>query len=182
MDCTSCIKKECRNNNDCQRHDLVKEDILQEYHKKDVQQIIRNAGLLVDNGRAGMLSRLAEIIDFIKNMGYRKVGLAYCYGMEKEAQSVAAHLKEKDINLINVACTIGSFKQNELNKNSELSGVSCNPIGQASQLNNEGVDFVLLMGLCLGHDILFHRYLKADFTTLVVKDRVHQHAPLKALG
>jgi len=38
-----------------------------------------------------------------------------------------------------------------------------------------------MIGLCMGHDILFQREVKADCTTLVVKDRVHNHAPLKVL-
>jgi len=49
-------------------------------------------------------------------------------------------------------------------------------------LNSENVDLVVMIGLCLGHDILFQREVKADCTTLVVKDRVHNHAPLMELS
>jgi uncharacterized metal-binding protein len=69
-----------------------------------------------------------------------------------------------------------------VNPESTYCSVSCNPIGQARQLNREGVDLVLVIGLCLGHDILFQREIKVDCTTLVVKDRVYNHAPLNVLS
>ena len=59
--------------------------------------------------------------------------------------------------------------------------VSCNPIGQATVLNSAGVSLTLLMGLCLGHDILLQKHLNMDFTTFIVKDRVNGHNPLQAL-
>ena len=49
------------------------------------------------------------------------------------------------------------------------------------QLNAEKVDLVLIMGICLGHDILLQRNLQADSTTLLVKDRVFRHNPLLGL-
>lgn len=39
----------------------------------------------------------------------------------------------------------------------------------------------LMMGLCLGHDILFLRYAEAETTPLVVKDRALGHNPAAAL-
>ena len=44
------------------------------------------------------------------------------------------------------------------------------------------VQLTLVMGLCLGHDILFQKHIKSDCTTLVVKDRVYQHNPLEHLS
>ena len=56
----------------------------------------------------------------------------------------------------------------------------CSPISQAMVLNDEGVDFNILMGLCVGHDSLFFRYSEALTTVLVVKDRVLGHNPAAA--
>lgn len=39
----------------------------------------------------------------------------------------------------------------------------------------------IVMGLCVGHDILFHKYIQGPTTTLVVKDRVLAHNPAAAL-
>lgn len=40
----------------------------------------------------------------------------------------------------------------------------------------------LLMGLCLGHDILIRKNLRMDFATFVVKDRVLGNNPISALS
>ena len=74
-----------------------------------------------------------------------------------------------------------SHSRGRRNRESDLPGLSCNPLGQAAQINAAAPDLTVTMGLCLGHDILFHRHLEGDVTTLVVKDRVHGHAPRKGL-
>ena len=51
----------------------------------------------------------------------------------------------------------------------------------ANILNSSGVQFTILMGLCLGHDILLQKNLNMDFTTFIVKDRVTKHNPLLGL-
>ena len=57
----------------------------------------------------------------------------------------------------------------------------CNPLGQATVLNNEGTELNIILGLCIGHDILFNQYSAAPVTTLAVKDRVLTHNPLGAV-
>lgn len=59
--------------------------------------------------------------------------------------------------------------------------VMCNPIGQALLLNEQKTDFNVILGLCVGHDTLVMKYLKAPMTVLGVKDRVTGHNPLAAL-
>lgn len=57
----------------------------------------------------------------------------------------------------------------------------CNPIGQASLLNEQKTEFNVAIGLCVGHDSLFYRYSDAPVTTLVAKDRVLAHNPCGAI-
>lgn len=180
MDCTSCpFDKQCRKTETCKATLFDREEVIQKYTEEAV--IIQAAAGLVDHGRAGTLSRLHETIEFAKQMNYKRIGLAYCYGMEKEVQQIAEIIRNNDFNVRAVSCTVGGIPQNSVNPESSYCTVSCNPIGQATQLNRENIDLVVVIGLCLGHDILFQREIKADFTTLVVKDRVHKHAPLKEL-
>jgi uncharacterized metal-binding protein len=181
MDCTNCSAKSCRESESCGNEKFERKAIVSDYHKSGNQKILQAAASLVDNGKARSLSRLQEIIVFIKTMDYKKVGMAYCYGMEKDAKLVKKMFKAAEIRLHTVSCTVGAVNQNAINVNSCTEKVSCNPLGQAEQLNGEEVDFVIIMGICLGHDILLQRNLKADFTTFVVKDRVFLHAPIKAL-
>jgi hypothetical protein len=57
----------------------------------------------------------------------------------------------------------------------------CNPIAQASTLNRAGTDMNVIMGLCVGHDMLFVKHADAPTTTLVAKERVTGHNPVAAL-
>ena len=178
MNCLLCQGKSCRTTVSCGAEKFSKESVLDKYHQKDESSIVQAAALLVDGGRAGELSRINELIEFVKAMTYKKVGLAYCYGMEKEAGMVRDMLLEQNIPCVGVSCTAGAMSQREVNSLSELSGVSCNPISQAQQMMKDNVDLSVAIGLCMGHDILFQKEFKGDQTTLVVKDRVYNHNPL----
>jgi uncharacterized metal-binding protein len=181
MDCIQCLPKHCRTTSSCGAERFDRDALVAAYTELNNRQIVESAASLVDDGRAGSLSRLQEIIAFVKSMDYKKVGLAYCYGMEKEAKALKDVFRTEGLRLRSVSCTVGGMHQNEVNGSSCNLNVSCNPLGQADQMNAEGVDFVILMGICLGHDILLQRNLRADFTTFVVKDRVFQHDPIAAL-
>ncbi len=181
MDCIVCKQKKCKTANSCGAEKYDYEELISEYSKPTNQKIVQSAAELVDNGKAGTLSRLQEISEFISSMKYNKIGLAYCYGMEKEAKLIKEYFDDKDIKLSNVTCSIGGVSQSKINESCSIYNVSCNPIGQALQLNSEGVDLTLIMGICLGHDILLQRNLKSDFTTITVKDRVFKNNPLQAV-
>jgi uncharacterized metal-binding protein len=182
MDCTNCQPKTCGQSESCGIEKFESKAVISEYQEPENRRILRAATLLVDNGMAGTQSRLQEIIAFIKSMNYKKVGLAYCYGMEKDAKRLQNIFKSEGIRLRTVSCTVGGINQNQINPNSCIEKVSCNPIGQAKELNEEKVDFTIVMGICLGHDILLQRNLKSDFTTFVVKDRVFSNDPIKAIS
>jgi len=158
---------------------VQKEQLVAEYMEDENAIVVQEAAKLVDNGRAGTLSRFQEIIEFAKGMNYKNIGFAYCYGMEVLAAQISDALRSEGLKVSAVSCTVGGVSQNEINSESCIHNVSCNPIGQAAQLNNDNVDLVLSMGLCLGHDILFNKYIDAPHSVLAVKDRVHEHSPLK---
>lgn len=181
MDCTSCPSRICRQNIDCNKHDLNPNNIQEQYLDPKNQPLVQAAAQLVDHGRAGTLGRIDELIEFSRIMNYQKVGLAYCYAMEKEAISLKERFQKSGVKLIPISCTVTSLQQDEINRESEIRNVSCNPLAQAEQLNQEKVDLTVTLGLCLGHDILFNRTIQSDVTTLAVKDRVHNHQPLAAL-
>ena len=182
MNCLGCTKKECRTEVvSCGREKGLKDEGLRRYHGPYEQKIVQAAAELVDHGRAGTLSRLEEIAEFASRVGYSDLGIAYCYAMEDDAGKVRNFLKERGFSVTAVSCTVGAYRQSEINETSGIDNVSCNPILQAEQFNRKNVDLVITMGLCLGHDILFSRYLRTDSTNLVVKDRTNGHNPLAAI-
>jgi uncharacterized metal-binding protein len=183
MNCTNCTDKVCRKyQNSCSQESFDSVEIINQYREAENSKIIVSAAQLVDNHRAGKLSRIDEIIEFATSMNYKKIGLAYCYGMELYAGAIQAMFTEKGFLVSSVSCSVGGLEQSETNAASCIHNVSCNPLGQAHQLNSENVDLTLIIGICMGHDILLQRNLKMDFTTFVVKDRVHHHNPLLAIN
>lgn len=179
MNCTTCQDKICRKEQtSCEREVFNKDEVLARYQENTTGAVVKSAAELVDFGRAGTLSRVEEIMEYAGSMKYRKIGLAYCYGMEQHIKVLENMLVENGFSVAAISCSVGGLKQSEVNSSSCIHKVSCNPLGQAEQLNAENVDLTLVVGICVGHDILLNKNLKMDFTTLVVKDRKFNHAPL----
>lgn len=179
MDCTHCKTKICRKGERCEVVNFDTDDVLAKYQAE--QRLVEAAAQLVDNGRAGTLSRLQEIAEFAQLAEMKTIGLAYCYGMEPDARLVVDYLRNYGLKVEAASCTVGGIAQNKVNKSRNNCNVSCNPIGQAQQLNSRKPDLTITMGLCMGHDILFNREIESDVTTLVVKDRIHNHQPSQAI-
>lgn len=183
MKCHVCpFEHQCRTDlTVCPSTKLEQQELVDFYKQEGNQQVVQAAAELVDSGRAGTLSRMQEIIEYSHSMGYKRVGVAYCHGMEEDAAKVADLLRASGLRNSTVSCTTGALAQHEVNERSELAGVACNPAGQGAQLKAENVDMVVTLGLCLGHDMLLQRQLDVPVTTLVVKDRTNGHHPLQAV-
>ena len=132
-------------------------------------------------------TRVEDTIAFAKLMGFRKVGMATCIGLLEETDRLAAILSAQGFEPISVCCKAGSIDKRALGleeKDKVRPGTfepACNPIAQAEICNRAGTDMNIIVGLCIGHDMLFAKYSKAPVTTLVVKDRVTGHNPAAVL-
>ncbi len=179
MDCLACSSKLCKKEaKDCNNSRDV---VLLKYKEEVNNDIYNKSDKLVAGGRAGNLSRLEEIAEFSVSRSYKNIAIAYCYCMENLAGDVKEFLTGYGLTTSSYRCTINGIKENQIS-NELADSVNCNPIGQAEAINNSDADFVIEMGLCLGHDVLFHQHLKKPFTVFIVKDRVHNHNPAKALS
>ncbi|NIM46120.1 MAG: DUF1847 domain-containing protein [Nitrososphaeria archaeon] len=131
--------------------------------------------------RGARLTRVEELIEYAKAMGYKKIGLGFCAGLFEEARIMADILDKEGFDVVSISCMAGSARRREdlgLELPEYMGAMECNPLMQAEVLNREGTEFNVMFGLCLGHDILFIKNSKADVTPLVVKDRVLCHNPL----
>ena len=132
-------------------------------------------------------TRVEDTIAFAKLMGYKRIGLATCIGMLDEAERLSAILRAQELEPLSVCCKAGSIDKLKLGlaENEKVRPgtfePACNPIAQAEILNREGTDMNIILGLCVGHDMLFNKHSKAPVTTLVVKDRVTGHNPVAVL-
>ncbi|SHH35175.1 Protein of unknown function [Clostridium grantii DSM 8605] len=92
MDCTKCSLKGCRKLSPC--FDRSNE-YLENYSSEENQLYTKSASSLIDNGRAGTLTRIDEIIEYTKIHEYTHMGVAYCYGLEKEAVLLREYIQEQ---------------------------------------------------------------------------------------
>ncbi len=131
--------------------------------------------------------RLKETMEFCKRMQYKKIGIAFCLGLQKEAHIVAGLLRREGLTVVSVICKTGGYPKEaagipaECKIHPEEFETMCNPIAQAAFLNEQQTNFNIALGLCVGHDSLFYKYSKAPVTTLVAKDRVLAHNPCGAI-
>lgn len=162
-------------------HDVL-EQTKTEYSTPDAIDIYKAAGTVVTNGY-GKWTRIQEAIEFAKELKLTKIGLASCVALIRELRMVGELFTGAGFEVISTACQVGKV-QPEARGVPELKdsrGATCNPIAQAEILNSEGTELNYILGLCLGHDILFTRYSKAPVSTLIVKDRVTGQNPVAAL-
>ena len=158
-----------------------------ELYKEEENHLIALTAGKVEAEGYGKLCRMEEIVLFCKRAGYKKIGLVFCMGLHKEAETVNKILMHHGFDVVSVICKNGAMPKSSVGMTDAdtLSGcaqeVMCNPIGQALLMNEEKTDFNVLLGLCVGHDTLAIKYLEAPCTVLAVKDRVTGHNPLAAI-
>ncbi len=132
-------------------------------------------------------TRVEEICQFAKKMGFRKIGIATCISFVDLANTLSGILESHGFEVASVACKHGGVAK----ENIDLDDIEkirpgghesmCNPVSQANLLNRAGCEFNVVLGLCVGHDSLFFKYSEGLVTTLVAKDRVLAHNPVGAL-
>lgn len=148
-----------------------------------------NSSIMINAARVeyeyyGKMTRVEETVAFAKKMGYTKIGIATCVGLLNESRILANILRGEGFEVFGIACKAGAVDKTAVGIDEECTRVGakmCNPINQAMRLNKENTQMNIIMGLCVGHDMLFTKYSSAPVTTLVAKDRVTGHNPAAAL-
>jgi uncharacterized metal-binding protein len=196
MNCAGCKEKACAKGKDCTE---IAEDAKAAY--KEDAEVLKSlrVSARIESRYYMKKTRIEEVIQYAKEMGYKKLGVAFCIGLEKEAEILCTILSQH-FEVSSVCCKVCGIdksyfelerlhKGRVVNAKGTVTGAEmdtegeamCNPIGQALILNKEKTDLNIILGLCIGHDSLFTKYAEAPVTTLAVKDRVLAHSPLGAL-
>ena len=144
------------------------------YNEND-KQILRVA----EDSLNPQLDRVQEIIEYSRKAGLKNIGIANCTIFNREADQSEKVLLDSGFTVNKVNCKYGKVPFNDLV--SGYKGISCNPAGQAKFLEDKGTELNIMMGLCLGHDMIFNSKSKAPVTPLIVKDRKLQHNTLEKL-
>lgn len=125
-------------------------------------------------------TRLKEIRNFALSSGVKTIGIAHCMAVAKEAESVKNYFST-DFEVLTIDCKTGKLAKSDFLGEGYM-GLSCNPMGQAEYLAENGSELNIVMGLCVGHDMIFGMNSKVPTTTLLVKDRAHKHNPLEGIN
>lgn len=123
------------------------------------------------------VDRVQEIIEYAKEAGIRRLGIANCISFNKETIQLEGILRNAGFEVEKVHCKYGKVPFNDLLPG--YKGLSCNPAGQANYLEEKETQLNIMMGLCLGHDIIFNTKSKAPVTPLIVKDRKMKHKTIQ---
>jgi uncharacterized metal-binding protein len=177
--CAECNDKSCYQGKDCFG---LKDEVLKKYQDPKTLAITRTATML--EGRHYMkLTRIEELIRFATGLGYKHLGVAFCIGFSEEARLLNDILKRR-FEVSAVCCKACGIEKEQLGLAKivpERVEAMCNPVAQALLLNRADTRLNIILGLCIGHDIIFTKNSEAPVTTLVVKDRVLAHNPAGAL-
>jgi len=166
-------------------HDVL-EKAKAEYATPSTRDIYMAAGKTTAKGYMKW-PRIKEAIEFSKELRVKKVGLASCMSFIIELRQISELFVGAGFEVIGPACMLGRVDPRERGISEEFYAewgyyLYCNPIAQAEIMNHLGTDLNFIIGLCMGHDILFTKYSKAPVSTLIVKDKVLGNNPSAALS
>lgn len=157
-----------------------------QYDDRETRTISRESALVESEGYCKW-TRVEEIVQFAKRMGYRRIGIANCISFVDHAYVLSGILESHGFEVVSVACKTGNIPKEEMGiadhekvRPGQFEAL-CNPVCQAELLNEHGCELNVVMGLCVGHDSLFFKHAKGLTTVLVAKDRVLGHNPVAAL-
>jgi uncharacterized metal-binding protein len=179
LQCGRCESKECRNGRDC----FSKTDNHNQLYQNSLISKLHRAASAIEGRYYNKETRLSEIILFAKELGYKKIGLAFCIGLSEEVK-IIEQILSKHFDLCSVCCKLSGINKKDFKLHqisSDAFEVMCNPAGQAQLLNEANTQLNVLCGLCVGHDAIFTKISNAPVTTLIVKDRVLAHNPAGAI-
>jgi uncharacterized metal-binding protein len=131
--------------------------------------------------------RIEEVMEFARQFGARHLGITFCVGLRREAGTLSELLRVNGFEVSSACCKTGSVPKETLGIGEAQKvrpnqpEMICNPLAQAELLNRAGVDLVLLLGQCVGHDSATMMHLEAPALPVVAKDRVLAHNTVAAL-
>jgi len=126
-----------------------------------------------------VLCRIAEIVYFCLGMRYRRLGVAFCAELMEEAQTVTRLLR-RFFDVVPICCRFGGPDEVLDDPVRPSGSPQCNPYAMAQVLNEAQTDLNILIGLCVGTDLVFQQLSLAPVATLFVKDRLLANNPIAA--
>jgi uncharacterized metal-binding protein len=165
LDCLECEDRVCLQGDPCPHLDLP----AKEPSKKSLEMLEAAWDVALEKERT--LCRLAELVYFALEMGYQKLGVAFCEDL-REPAAILVDVLRRFFDVVPVGCRVGG--------NSDP-GSACNPSAVAAFLNSKETDLNVLVGFCVGADCVFSQESQAPVTTLFAKDKSLANNPIGAV-
>jgi len=178
-DCGHCENKECYEGKDCY---ALADDVRKEYTPEELVSMRVSGEIEAEHYMK--LTRIEELALYASKMGLKRIGIAFCVGLSSEARTVADVLQKKGLEVHSACCKVCGIDKTEVGVvklHGDGAEAVCNPVGQALCLERCGTELNVIVGLCVGHDMLFTSRSHAPVSTLIVKDRVLAHNPAGAI-
>lgn len=176
VDCIGCVDKVCLKGRQCPKYI---EGLTLEASDYTIKQSLETT-VDINLEPERILCRVAELVYYCLGMQYSHIGLAFCKDLFAETETLT-HLLRRFFKITPICCKVGGIP----NECSELMGEStngvCNPMGMAAIFNLLKTDVNIILGLCIGCDIIFTKHSVAPVTTLFVKDKFLANNPIAAM-
>jgi uncharacterized metal-binding protein len=181
VDCLSCRDRRCLRGEPCRPASLRPSGT----YSPSVLRMLE-AATDVSSEDERKLCRLAELVYFCLEMGYRRIGIAFCVDLAEPAEILASVIR-RSFETVAVCCKVGGTPGSEPEESDGavrtggVPPIACNPVAQARLLNRAGTDLNVIVGLCMGSDCVFTQESEAPVTTLFVKDKSLANNPIGAV-
>lgn len=178
MNCALCLHHNCyTKGQNCLG--ISPEQVAEKY--TDEERALMVAAAKTESRNYLKMTRLEESLYFAQQMGAKKVGIAFCIGLANEAKFIAQYFMNAGMQVESICCKNCSVDKDVLGLEKIKLGqreAMCNPKIQAQVLNEAGTDFNFIVGLCVGHDMVFTKNSEAPVSSLITKDRVLANNPV----
>ncbi len=172
-DCLDCRKRVCLKGEPCPYLAIPPAGP----HPKESLRVLESAwDVALEEERS--LCRLAELVYFALEMGYRRLGVAFCEDLRQPAEILVGVLR-RFFEVVPVSCRVK--RPDAESERLDVPHGGCDPGVAAALLNARATDLNVLVGFCVGSDCLFNQLSRAPVTTLFVKDKSLANNPIGAV-
>ena len=84
-----------------------------QYEDPEVRKVARESAIVESQGYCKW-TRVEEIVQFAKRMGYKKIGIANCISFVDHAYVLSGILESHGFEVVSVACKTGSIPKEEM--------------------------------------------------------------------
>ena len=187
LQCAHCASRPCAARTDtpgvgqgqCLLSPLTSEErqgLVDYYQQGEAYDIMAASDAVMGKSIPEKWSHVREIVEFCRQMGFTRIGIATCISFHDESRVLSKLLKAEGFEVYSAICKTGEVTKGEVGlPTDDPECPVCNPLRQAQLLNAAKTQLNIILGLCIGHDALFTKLSDGLVTTYFSKCYAHDH-------